>query len=356
MQKDIVELTKKLIAVPSTKNNPKSLGGVLTVADKFLNGINCKKYIKEGVPSNIYYNTKKLPDRFKIILNAHLDVVPGKMSQYKAFVKGDKLFGRGAIDMKAAAAVEILVYREMVNKVNFPFGLQIVTDEEIGGFNGTGYQIEKGIRSDFVITGEPSNLGIDNMSKGILWLKLKSYGKAAHGAYPWNGENALTNLNSALNKIWKAYPIPKKEVWKSTVNVGRILTTNETYNKVPDYAEAWIDIRYIPNDNKTILSNIKKLIPKGVETEVVIKDEPHFTKANNKYIGILKNSIKNIIGKNPQVSKKHGANDIRHFNKVGCDGIQFGPVGEGLHTDSEWVSIKSLGQYYLILKDFLLSL
>lgn len=356
MQKDIITLTQKLISVPSIKDDLKTLSEVLAVADKYLKGFKSKTFTSNGVPSIIYYNTSKLPKRFKLILNAHLDVVPGNAEQYMTSVKGDKLYGRGTNDMKAAAAVEILTFKEMAKKVKYPLGLQLVTDEEIGGFNGTGYQIEKGIRADFVIAGEGSNLDINNMSKGVLWIKLKVKGKTAHAAYLWNGENANSKLNLVLNRILKKYPIPKKEVWKTTVNVAKLYSENQTFNKVPDYAEAWLDIRYIPDDMDTIVTNIKKLLPKGVETEVVVKDVPHFTKSDNKYIDILKKSINEIIGKTPKVSKKHGANDVRHFNKFGCDGVQFGPSGEGLHTDNEWVSIKSLDQYYKILKDFLLSL
>ncbi|PIV71191.1 hypothetical protein COW57_00905 [Candidatus Roizmanbacteria bacterium CG17_big_fil_post_rev_8_21_14_2_50_39_7] len=53
---------------------------------------------------------------------------------------------------------------------------------------------------------------------------------------------------------------------------------------------------------------------------------------------------------------KHGGSDIRHFNGVHEDGVTFGPVGEGLHSDNEWVDIKSLGEYYQILKKFLVQL
>src|SRR4030042_1940409 len=288
MQNDILTLTEKLISVSSTKENPKALEEALVISKKYLKGYETKVFKNKGFPSIIYYNTPKLPKRFKVILNAHLDVVPGNNTQYKAAIRGDKLYGRGACDMKAAAAVEILVFKELASKVKYSLGLQLVTDEEIGGFNGTEYQVKKGVRADFVITGERSDLDIDNMSKGVIWLKLKSFGKTAHGAYLWNGKNALTKLNLVLNKIWKIYPIPKKEVWKTTVNVGNVLTENQTFNKVPDYAEAWLDIRYIPEEKETVLKTIKKLTSKDIETELVLEDVPHYTKCDNKYIEVLK--------------------------------------------------------------------
>lgn len=356
MDNQALELSKRLIAIPSTKDNTKALKEVLVEAGKSLEDVKNKKFEIKGTPSIIYYTTSNIPKKFKVILNAHLDVVPAKELQYKPNVKGDKLYGRGAYDMKATAAAEILVFKEIAKKVNYPLGLQLVTDEEIGGFNGTKYQIDKGIRSDFVIAGEPTDFGINNKAKGIIWAKVKAKGKAAHGAYVWQGENAIWKLNQFLNNLSKAYTVPKKEEWRTTVNLAKVLTSNETFNKVPDEAEAWLDIRYISEESESIVNNLKKLLPKSVDVEVQLKEPAHFTDQNNKYVKLLRESTKKVTGKLSPVIVKHGGSDIRHFNKVGCDGVTFGPKGYGLHTDNEWVDIKSLEQYYEILKTFLLSL
>ena len=187
----IILLTKSLISIPSTRNNKKALNDVLDLALKEVKDFTIERFEKEGYPSALIYPQKTRPNNFKIILNAHLDVVSGREEQYKPYEKDGKLFGRGAVDMKGAAAVEILVFKEVAKKVSYPLALQLVTDEEIGGFCGTKYQIEKGVRADFVIAGEPTDFGVNNKAKGIIWLKIKTKGKAAHGAYPWRGKNAL---------------------------------------------------------------------------------------------------------------------------------------------------------------------
>jgi len=355
MQVKILKLTNKLITIHSTKEDTQALDNILTIANNHLKEYKSKKFQNKSVPSIIYYNTPKLPKKFRIILNAHLDVVPAKESQYKPLVKGDKLYGRGAQDMKGAATVEILVFKELASKVNYPLGLQLVTDEEVGGFNGAKHQVEKGIRADFVIAGEPTDFGVNNKAKGIVWAKLFTKGKTAHGAYTWQGENAINKMNDVINAIKTKYSIPKKEAWETTVNLAKVLTNNETFNKVPDYCEAWLDIRYIPEESETIVKQLKSTLAKDVELELELKEPSQYTDENNQYIKHLRKSVKNITGKIPPVINKHGGSDIRHFNAVGCDGVTFGPIGEGLHTDNEWVSIKSLETYYKILKDFLLS-
>jgi len=356
MKNQILELSKKLITIPSTKENPAKLKEVIEFVKKYLQGFTYKEFEKNGSPSILFYNTKTLPKRFKIILNAHLDVVPAKKEQYQPSVKGNRLYGRGAIDMKAAAAAEIILFKELAKKINYPLALQLVTDEEIGGHHGVLHQLKEKVHGDFIIAGEPTDFGINNLAKGVLWLKIKVSGKSAHGAHLWEGENAIWKMTRILEKIEKAFPVPKKEVWKTTVNLSKIETNNITMNKVPDDCSITLDIRYLPEEKKQIIGKIKSLLPKYCHVEVVQFEPPQYTAEKNAYITRLKSVIKHITGKKPKMSATHGASDVRHFNEYGCDGITFGPAGYGLHTDNEWVNIKSLYQFYEVLKPFLLKI
>lgn len=184
MQNSIASLVKDLIAIPSTKDNPDALKQTLEVAKKELEGFTAEEFESNGIPSLLVYKETKRPEHFKVILNAHLDVVPAKNNQYAVTEKDGKWYGRGTNDMKAATAVEILVFKELAKQLPYSIALQLVTDEEIGGFHGTKYQVAQGIKGDFVIAGEPTNFGINNKAKGIIWAKVTTKGKIAHGAYP----------------------------------------------------------------------------------------------------------------------------------------------------------------------------
>lgn len=356
MQSRILALSKKLISIPSSKENLLKLADILNVAKKELKDFTVETFDSNNTLSLLVYNSKTRPGKFKIILNAHLDVVPGKEYQYKPYEKDGKLFGRGAYDMKAAAAVEILVFKEVANKVSYALGLQLVTDEEIGGFNGTKYQISKGVKADFVIAGENTDLTIINRAKGIVWAKISSLGKTAHGAYPWFGDNAVIRIVNIVNKINKDFPVPDKEAWKTTINISAINTQNKTYNKIPDRTEVLLDIRYISEDKKKIIDYLNEFKIDKTKVEVVTNEPEHYTDQNNKYILSLKKTITKSLNIDPKILPHHGGSDIRHYNVVGCDGIEFGPIGAGHHTDNEWVDIKSLEDYYNILKNFLLSI
>ena len=100
---------------------------------------------------------------------------------------------------------------------------------------------------------------------------------------------------------------------------------------------------------------MEKFVVPGTALTIKLNEPSQFTDMKNSYVTLLKNATQIITKKDAQVIVKHGGSDIRHYNAVGCDGVTFGPIGSGLHTDEEWVDCKSLETYFLILRKFLLS-
>ena len=235
-------------------------------------------------------------------------------------------------------------------------GLQLVTDEETGGFNGTKYQIDKGVRADFVIAGETTNFKIVNKAKGILWVKISTRGKTAHAAYAWKGENAIWKMNKFLALLGKKYPIPDQEDWVTTVNLSKIETSNQTFNKIPDDCEVWLDIRYIPQETNTIVNHLKEMMPLGFKLDILEKEPALLVDENNQFIRMLQKTAGRITKKKVVLYGAQGSSDARHFTKMNCDGIEFGPIGGGIGSDKEWIDIPSLGIYFQILKNFLISI
>ena len=354
MLDDIVSLTKKFVLIKSISGNTKALEDILELALSHLKGYTIERFKRNGVKSALIYNSQRRPKKFKIILNGHLDVIPGKDHQYAAQIKNNRLHGVGSMDMKANAACLIMAFKQAASKVNYPLGLQLVTDEEVGGFDGTKYQIDKGVRADFVIAGEPTHFDIVNKAKGVLWVRISTRGKTAHGAYPWRGENAIWKMNEFLDILKKRYPIPDEEKWITTVNVSSIETGNRAFNKIPDDCMIGLDVRYVPEHTSTVVKSIQELLPKGFTLDIVAKEPALFTDDDNEYIKLLQNTGKQIIKKKIMLRGAQGTSDARHFAAVNCAGIEFGPIGGGIGSDNEWVDIPSLERYYRILRDFLL--
>lgn len=351
----ILSLSKKLMTIPSVSGDIEKALESLAVAKGMLTDYPFTPYVSNSFPSLLYSN-KPDTTKFKIILNAHLDVVPGDPSQYQPAERNGKLYGRGAYDMKAAAAVMIILFKEMANKIPYPLGLQLVTEEELVDGDGTAYQLAQGVRTDFAIIGEcGSNMRIIHETKGIVTAKISTSGHAAHGAYPWKGKNAVLRMYDVLNKIHQEFPVPVKETDETTVTVTKIETTNETWNKVPDDCTAVLDIRFNKIDKDTILDRLKSVLPEDVLLQVHQTRNNHYTDPNNQYLQQLAAAGEQVLGHTPPIVKTFGGSDTTYFSDVGCDAVEFGPVGHGQHHDDEWVDVKSLEVYYTILKNFLLS-
>lgn len=356
MQDKIVTLTEKLITFKSVPTDPTALEEILDYVISEVKGFTVERFESNGYKSVLIYNTPTRPKKFKVILNGHLDIIPGKDFQYKPEIKNGRIYGVASIDMKSSVAAFIVVFKEIAKDLNYPVALQFVTDEELGGFHGTKYQIDQGVRADFVLVGETTNFMIENQAKGIAWIKVRNKGKTAHGAYPWKGKNALWDMNEFLNNLAKRFPLPKKKQWITTVNFANIETSNKTFNKIPDDCEVWLDIRYIPEDSETVVKAVKELLPKGFTMEVPVKEPAQYVDPNNPYMKQLQKIGKTSHKKNITLNQGQGSSDARHYTRVKNAAIEFGPEGTGMGTDDEWVDIKSLGIYADILKDFLLSL
>ncbi|MEI6887544.1 MAG: M20 family peptidase, partial [bacterium] len=90
---EIVKLTKRLIKIESTKDKPDNLLNVLNIAKEYLKGFKIEEFENNGVKSLLVYNTSTRPDRFRVVLNAHLDVVIANDNQYIPKVITNRLYG-----------------------------------------------------------------------------------------------------------------------------------------------------------------------------------------------------------------------------------------------------------------------
>ena len=119
-----------------------------------------------------------------VVLHGHLDVVPGRPEQFDPRVEGDRLYGRGAYDMKGGLAAMMCAVRDLAEQDRVRVHFVCVADEESEDDQdrGSDYLVAKGYTGDFAITGEPTDLHIGVQAKGVLALRIEVRGHAAHGS------------------------------------------------------------------------------------------------------------------------------------------------------------------------------
>ncbi len=355
--KSTQQLLSTLVKIPSITGETKACKRAVSwVEDMLGSQFACKQFKSNNVASALFYSKRySHKTKFSIILNAHLDVVPGSRSQFTPVVKAGRLCGRGAQDMKAGAAVMIQVFQKLADALTYPIALQIVTDEETGGANGVKHQLSKGVRADFVISGESTQLEIVHKAKGIMKVSILTRGRSAHSAYPWNGSNAVDTMCETLVKVKKIFPKVSPNMWRSSYNIAKIDTTNTASNVIPDNCSCTLDIRYTKAEYAGLKRKLTQLNSSLVTVSVDVTEAAHNANKENRYIRSLCNATQKVLKQAPVLRGAHGASDVRHFDQRGICGVEFGPIGGGLHTDSEWVDLRSLDTYERILTDFLLS-
>ena len=366
-QDGLVELAKflaaaeELLAVPSTADRPDQLRRALGFVVDFVGPeFRVERFESNGKPSALIY-----PDHggtrpeFRVIFNAHLDVVPAEPELFHPRRDGDRLYARGAQDMKVSGLVLAQVFRESAPRLPFPIALQLVTDEEIGGRDGTRYQIEQGVTGRFVVIGEHSGLEIVADSKGLLHVVLRATGRGGHGAYPWLGDNALLKLVRTLNRLSTRYPEVTEAAWRTTVNLARIDTPNRAVNQIPAYAEAWLDIRFPADDADLYGRTVDEITAylatfgePGVDVVVEHVDGPHHADRDRPEIGALRRAAQ-AQGYAGDFLYKHGAGDGRFYSQRGIEAVVFGVGGNGQHGPEEYADITTIEPYHRALTDFL---
>ena len=348
-----------LLAVPSTADRLDELRRALGVVLGFVGpGFTVERFESGGKPSALVYRGPQR-SRFRVILNAHLDVVPAPPDQFRPHRTGVRLYAQGAQDMKVSALVQAQVFRELAGSLPYPIALQLVTDEEVGGRDGTLHQLEQGVSGEFVIIGEHSGLDVVTESKGIVGATLRAAGHGGHGAYPWLGDNALVKLQRSLGNVLAAYPVATEEVWRTTVNLARIQTPNQARNQIPALAEAWLDIRFPAGDadlnGKTvqqITSYLAGFCEPGVTPVVEHADPPHRADQERSEVRDLQQAARNQ-GYRGDFRRKHGAGDGRFYSQRGIAAVAFGVGGDGQHGASEYVDTTTIAPYHQALTEFL---
>ena len=291
----------------------------------------------------------------RIIFHGHIDVVPGHPQQFQPRIEGDRLIGRGAYDMKAALAAMMIATSDLA--ADPPDGVRvelvIVPDEERAqpGANATEMLVDKGLRADLVVCGEPTDMQVGVQAKGVMILDVEVEGRAAHGSTPWLGDNAILRALEVYRRL-ESLPFTRASTPlfpRPSVNLGRI-SGGDAVNKVPDLCRMDVDVRYLPGqDPEEILRQAREVGASSIE--VSIARPPADTDPDHPLVVALVECASRHHASSASVGRD-GASDGVSFIEAGVPAVEFGPLGAGHHGPDEYVDIPSLLAYRRALADF----
>ncbi len=281
------------------------------------------------------------------LIHTHLDVVPGPDSLFHLTIKGDKAIGRGTADVKGCAAILIDSAKQwdtLAKAKRLTF--MLVTDEEIGGSDTAQILCQMPDLKGALFL-EPTNHRLVIQAKGMMQIQIKASGRATHGSRPWDGENAIEKLMVGLAKFKLDHPTPKSETRETTFNFSQI-NGGTAINQVPASAELWCDVRRHPSiASQAVIDDFSHAFV-GCHVQLVKDESPISCDPRSRIFITLAETLK-ASSLNPIAGFDHGTADARHATKLGIPALVFGPKGGGLHSDNEWVSLKSLGKVAAVL-------
>lgn len=349
----MVQLTKDLIRFKSTHTRPEEIRNCAGFIHAWFkrHDIPCTLTERNGVPS-----IHALPKHSQtpLLLMSHVDVVEAAGPLFEPIEKDGRLYGRGAIDDKYAAALSMVLLKNRMkhnrqqglDDSSLAVGVLITGDEEVGGRDGARSALAE-INSDFCIALDGGHVEkIVIKEKGVLRLKLVASGKTAHGARPWLGENAIERLIDDIRMVKGFFDgLTEPEHWHRTMNLS-VIQAGESINQVPEQAEAIFDIRYTEKDD---VDDLVEGIRAAVSSKVIVQDrEPLFICPGSPYLNQL-------LAMTPDICTgiAHGASDARFLTQFNIPGIVWGANGNNSqHSKDEHVEIRSLANLYNLLDRF----
>lgn len=352
---DAIALTKSLIAAPSITPATGAVFDVLETAlaakgfvvDRFIAGD-----APDGPVENLFATRSGITPGQHLAFAGHLDVVPpgeGWTSDpFTPTVRGDLLYGRGAVDMKAAiAAFVAAIPDDHAGRIS----LIITGDEEGPAIYGTVALIEhmraKGLIPDLCLVGEPTSVNrLGDMMKigrrGSVNIWITVPGTQGHVAYPHLADNPIPKLVRILSRI-EGIVLDEGTDWfqASNIEITDIDVGNHATNVIPSAARARLSIRF--NDlhsGDALVAMITAIVhAEAADGQVVARVSGEaFLTPPGPLSTLIAEAIETVTGTVPELSTTGGTSDARFLSRL-CPVVEFGLPNATMHKLDEAVAL-----------------
>lgn len=285
----------------------------------------------------------------------HVDVVPPgegwTAAPFAPEVRGELLYGRGAVDMKGAIAAMVVAAAQIpqdAGTISF-----IITGDEEGPATFGTQELIKHMRAvgavpDLILVGEPTSVNrlgdmmkIGRRGSTNIWLEVE--GKEGHVAYPHLADNPITRLVHMLAEL-KAMPLDDGTDWfqPSNLEITDVSVGNPATNVIPPRAQARLSIRF--NDRHTgkeLGERVKAIAEKhGGTARPVVYGEAFLTPPGA-FSALIADAVEAEVGLRPEASTTGGTSDARFLKEL-SPVIEFGLCNATMHKRDEAVAIPDL--------------
>jgi succinyl-diaminopimelate desuccinylase len=392
-KKNLVDLTYRLVSIDTTVppglNYPK-ISQVLASELKDLGVRPSVSYIPEaalqrrvspevglkGPRPNTYATLKGEGEGPWILLNGHVDVVPADPSgwshdPFEPTIKNGKIYGRGAADMKGSNACQIFSMKALVEsdaKFRGRITPTFTTDEEVGGYSGVNFLVDKHVITkdvDYCLSTDSGIEALHVASLGDAEYLITVHGKTAHSGRGWTGVNAIEYGASLIEDLKRlGVEISKR---RSRINTEpgwgvrkmkpglyvNIAKGGLKGNIIPDTFEILVDRRFIPEENEAQVRReigrvVKEFAAKHREVKVSMKMilgyNPMVTSPNHQLVRTVRKVAKKVLGRDVPPCGSQGSTDMAAVSALGVPIAVLGARRQdsNIHGIDEHVRINDL--------------
>ena len=364
---DLIALLADLVRIDSI--NPDLIPGangearIATFIAEWANRAGLQVIVQDAAPGrpNVILIARGSGGGKSLMLNGHMDTVglADMADPFGARVEGNKLYGRGAYDMKAGLAASLIAAKR-ARSLNLRGDVIVtaVADEEMASI-GTQAIIRElqRWRPDAVIVTEPTEMEIAVAHKGFVWFEIETMGVAAHGSRPHLGVDAIAKMGKVLVELeqhdlaLRANPthphLGSGSVHASLIQGGQEMST------YPAACKLQLERRTIPGESPDLAqAQLKSLLEHcaGVDgafkarlTRGLVRD-PFEVNEDAPIVQLCRQHLTQVMGHPAKVGGVSFWSDAALFSAAGLPTVLLGPQGFGAHGKVEWIDLDSVGQ------------
>lgn len=287
-----------------------------------------------------------------LLLCGHIDTVnvEGMAAPHEPRIDGDRLFGRGAYDMKAGVAAALMAAREASRlRLAGDVVVAAVADEEHASLGVQ--EALRHVRADAAVVTEPTELQLAVAHKGFVWTEIEVTGRSAHGSRPHLGVDAIVKMGAVLDQLARlddelasrTHPLlGRGSVHASTIEGGVELSS------YPARCTLGVERRTLPGETgdevsrevESLLERCRSADPsfEGSQRTLLVR-EPFEIGAEEELVSLVASAAADALGRQVELAGASYWADSAFIAAAGIPTVLFGPSGDGAHGIEEWVSI-----------------
>jgi acetylornithine deacetylase/succinyl-diaminopimelate desuccinylase family protein len=357
---EIIELLRQLVAIDSINPDlvPGSAGEekIACFISDWFEGAGLEVLWDEPVPGrpSVIGIAQGTGGGRSLLLNAHMDTVGivGMVRPHDPFIQDNRLYGRGAYDMKGGLAA--IMFAGAAAKKRTLRGDVIITavsDEEFASI-GTA-SIVKNWHADAAIVTEPTELNICTAHKGFAWLDIETQGIAAHGSRPDLGIDAIIKMGKILVGIEELdrslRSSPSHRLLGSGSVHASLIQGGQELSSYPNHCSLSVERRTVPGEtSQKVEAEMTEILEQIASSDPTLKAsiktrmvrEPFETSLDKQIVRTLLHKTSMILGHEPIEIGHTGWMDSALLSAAGIPTVVFGPGGEGAHAVVEWSNLE----------------